>query len=91
MADIAGVIFPNGTKTYYFDPAGLELSRGDRVVVQTANGPEIGQVVEANRTIDDSELPAPLKKVTRLATGRISRRRPLRRTCASRPWRRAGR
>ena len=70
MADIAGVIFPNGTKTYYFDPAGLELSRGDRVVVQTANGPEIGQVVEPNHTIEDSELPAPLKKVTRLATGK---------------------
>jgi len=70
VADIAGVIFPNGTKTYYFDPAGLVLSRGDRVVVQTANGPEIGQVVEANHTIEDSELPAPLKKVTRLATGK---------------------
>ena len=70
MADVVGVIFPNGTKTYYFDPAGLELSRGDRVVVQTSNGPEIGQVVEPSHTIDDAELPAPLKKVTRLATGK---------------------
>jgi cell fate regulator YaaT (PSP1 superfamily) len=70
VADVVGVTFPNGTKTYYFDPAGLELVRGDRVVVQTANGPEIGQVVEPNRTIDDAELPAPLKKVTRLATGK---------------------
>lgn len=70
MADVVGVVFPNGTKTYYFDPAGLQLSRGDRVVVHTANGPEIGQVVEPTHTIDDSELPAPLKKVTRLATGK---------------------
>jgi cell fate regulator YaaT (PSP1 superfamily) len=70
VADVVGVTFPNGTKTYYFDPAGLELARGDRVVVQTANGPEIGQVVEPNHTIDDAELPAPLKKVTRLATGK---------------------
>ena len=38
------------------------------MVVQTANGPEIGQVVEPIHTIEDSELPAPLKKVTRLAT-----------------------
>ena len=68
MADVVGVVFPNGIKTYYFDPAGLELSRGDNVVVQTSTGPEIGQVVEPNRTIEDSELPAPLKKVTRLAT-----------------------
>jgi cell fate regulator YaaT (PSP1 superfamily) len=70
VADVVGIIFPNGTKTYFFDPAGLELARGDRVVVQTANGPEIGQVVEPTHTIDDSELPAPLKKVTRLATGK---------------------
>ena len=70
MADVVGIVFPNGTKTYYFDPAGLELSRGDRVVVQTANGPEIGQVAEPNHTIEDSQLPAPLKKVTRLATGK---------------------
>ena len=68
MADVVGVVFPNGIKTYYFDPAGLELSRGDQVVVQTSTGPEIGQVVEQNRTIEDSDLPAPLKKVTRLAT-----------------------
>ena len=70
MADVVGIVFPNGTKTYYFDPAGLELSRGDRVVVQTANGPEIGQVAEPNRMVEDSELQAPLKKVTRLATGK---------------------
>jgi cell fate regulator YaaT (PSP1 superfamily) len=70
VADVVGVIFPNGTKTYYFDPAGLELARGDRVVVQTSSGPEIGQVVEPNRTIEDADLPAPLKKVTRLATGK---------------------
>ena len=70
MADVVGVIFQNGIKTYYFDPAGLELARGDRVVVQTMRGSEIGQVVDPPHTIDDSELPAPLKKVTRVATGK---------------------
>ena len=68
MADVVGVIFQNGIKTYYFDPAGLELAHGDRVVVQTMRGTEIGQVVDPPHTIDDSELPAPLKKVTRVAT-----------------------
>ena len=86
MADVVGVVFPNGTKTYYFDPAGLELARGDRVVVQTANGPEIGQVVEPPHTIDDSELPAPLKKVDaaghRQGPGGAGGRR---RACARRP------
>ncbi len=69
MADVVGVLFHNGTKTYHFDPAGLELSRGDRVVVQTMRGTEIGQVVEPPHVVDDSELQAPLKKVVRVATG----------------------
>lgn len=70
MADVVGVVFHNGNKTYYFDPAGLELSRGDRVVVQTMKGSEIGQVVEPPHTVEDAEIPAPLKKVTRVATGK---------------------
>jgi cell fate regulator YaaT (PSP1 superfamily) len=68
VAEIVGIIFRGGVKVYHFDPAGLELERGDRVVVQTSSGPEIGQVVEPRRTVDDSELPAPLKKVVRVAT-----------------------
>ena len=70
MAEVVGVVFRRGSKIYHFDPAGLELCRGDKVVVQTVNGPEIGQVVEPPYTVDDSELPAPLKKVIRLATGK---------------------
>ena len=69
MADVVGVIFHNGIKTYYFDPAGLKLSRGDRVVVQTMKGTEIGQVVDPPHAVEDSEIPAPLKRVTRVATG----------------------
>jgi cell fate regulator YaaT (PSP1 superfamily) len=70
VAEIVGVVFRGGVKVYHFDPAGLELLRGDRVVVQTSSGPEIGQVVEPPEIIDDSELPAPLKKVVRIATGK---------------------
>ncbi len=70
MAEIVGVVFRGGVKVYHFDPAGLELNRGDRVVVQTVSGPEIGQVVEPPRIVDDSDLPAPLKKVVRIATDR---------------------
>jgi cell fate regulator YaaT (PSP1 superfamily) len=68
VAEVVGVVFRSGIKVYHFDPAGLELSRGDRVVVQTMHGVEIGQVVEPPHTIDDTELPAPLKKVARVAT-----------------------
>ena len=68
MAEVVGVVFPGGVKVYHFDPAGLELSDGDRVVVQTSSGPEIGQVVEPTHEVDDSEIPAALKKVQRVAT-----------------------
>jgi cell fate regulator YaaT (PSP1 superfamily) len=70
VAEVVGVVFPGGIKVYHFDPAGLELSRGDRVVVQTSSGPEIGQVVEPPHTVDDSEILAALKKVARVATGK---------------------
>lgn len=70
MADVVGVVFQDGSKTYHFDSAGLELARGDRVVVQTSKGAEIGQVVEPPHHVEDSDLPASLKKVVRLATGK---------------------
>jgi len=69
VAEVVGVVFPGGVKVYHFDPAGLELCRGDRVVVQTSSGPEIGQVVEPPHSVDDSEIQATLKKVARVATG----------------------
>jgi cell fate regulator YaaT (PSP1 superfamily) len=70
VAEVVGVVFPGGVKVYHFDPAGLELSRGDRVVVQTSSGPEIGQVVEPPHTVDEAEIVAALKKVARVATGK---------------------
>jgi len=69
VADVVGVSFQDGNKTYHFDSAGLDLARGDRVVVQTSRGSEIGQVVEPTHHVDDSELAASLKKVVRVATG----------------------
>jgi cell fate regulator YaaT (PSP1 superfamily) len=68
VAEVVGVTFSGGCKIYHFDPAGLELALGDRVVVQTSSGPEIGQVAEPPHDMDDSELAAALKKVQRVAT-----------------------
>ena len=68
MADVVGVVFHPGSKTYHFDPAGLELSLGDRVVVQTIHGTELGRVVEAPHAVPDSEISVPLKRVLRSAT-----------------------
>ena len=47
MPDIVGVRFKKAGKVYYFGPAGFDLKVNDNVVVQTARGVEIGQVVIA--------------------------------------------
>ena len=61
MTEIIGVRFKNAGKTYYFAPGGLKISLGDRVIVETARGVECGQVVIANRQVEDHMIVAPLK------------------------------
>jgi cell fate regulator YaaT (PSP1 superfamily) len=65
MPDIVGVSFRTHGKVYDFDPGQLELKPGDKVVVETARGQEMGEVVSRGCV----ETPgAPLKPVLRLAT-----------------------
>lgn len=61
MADIVGIRFKKAGKVYYFDPAGIELLINDHVVVETAQGLEIGQVAIAPR-------PAPAGMVVAVKT-----------------------
>lgn len=68
MADVVGVVFHKGGRVYYFDPASIELVRGDQVVVQTMGGTEIGEIVDPPHDIGEGGLPAPLKRVVRKAT-----------------------
>jgi len=70
MTEIIGVRFKNAGKTYYFSPGNLQISMNDQVIVETARGVECGQVVIANRKVDDSRIVAPLKQVIRLATAK---------------------
>ncbi len=68
MTSIAGVRFRNGGKVYYFDPNGLELRGGTRVIVETSRGVECGRVVLGIREVDDSRVTQPLRPVLRIAT-----------------------
>jgi len=67
MADIVGVRFKRAGRIYYFDPAEIELEVNDYVVVKTARGMELGQVVIAPKQVVASELTEPLKPVLRKA------------------------
>ncbi len=68
MATIIGVRFKNDGKIYYFAPGGMTFSQGDKVIVETARGLELGEVATANREVDDETIIKPLKPVVRKAT-----------------------
>ena len=68
MKRIIGVRFKRLGKIYFFDPKWLEVKKGDKVIVDTAQGEEIAEVVVPNRIIDDEKVVEPLKKVLRLAS-----------------------
>jgi len=70
MKRIIGVRFKRLGKIYFFDPKWLEVKKGDKVIVDTAQGEEIAEVVVPNRMIDDEKVVEPLKKVLRLASPR---------------------
>ena len=53
---------------YYFDPQGLSLRDGERVVVETAKGLELGTVVKGCRPVEKSRVVQPLRPVVRMAT-----------------------
>ncbi len=68
MTEIIGVRFKSAGKVYYFSPAGIKAETGDRVIVETARGVECGEVVMANRQVDDGKITVPLKSIIRVAT-----------------------
>ena len=67
MKNIIGVRFKKLGKIYFFNPKSLKVKRGDKVIVETAQGDEYGEVVIPNRYIEDEKILAPLKKVIRIA------------------------
>lgn len=68
MTEIVGVRFRKVGKVYYFDPAGIKLKLGQRVIVETSRGIEIGEVSIENRSIEDDKVVSPLRAVLRVAT-----------------------
>lgn len=68
MPRVVGVRFKRAGKVYYFDPAEIELHKGDHVIVETARGLEYGEVVSPVREVQVEDVVAPLKAVIRKAT-----------------------
>jgi len=68
MVEIVGIRFKKNCKTYYFDPAGHKIEKGQSAIVETARGVEFGDVVISNKNVDEKEVVFPLKPVLRKAT-----------------------
>ena len=67
MKNIIGVRFKKLGKIYFFNPKNLKVKKGDKVIVETAQGEEYGEVVIPNRYVEDEKIIQPLKKVLRIA------------------------
>lgn len=68
MTKVVGVRFKDTGKTYYFDPKGLDIKRGQTLVVETAKGIECGVAQYAVKEVEDDKIVLPLKPVERIAT-----------------------
>lgn len=69
MPIVVGVQFEPVTKVYHFEPNSLlDLMVNDFVIVNTAKGPEIAQIVEPPHTITDAEVMGEIKPIMRRAS-----------------------
>lgn len=67
MTKIVGVRFKEAGKIYHFNPAEIDIKKGDKVIVETARGIEMGEVCMGIKEISPESLSKPLKDVIRLA------------------------
>lgn len=74
MTEVISVRFKNKGKVYFFDPNGLTVAKGDRIIVDTAKGMEFAECVAGNHQVEDSLVRPPLRPVIRIATPEDARR-----------------
>ena len=68
MTEVISVRFRGGCKTYYFDPRGVQVTTGEHVIVETAQGLEYAQCAEGNHEVPDEQVVEPFRPMVRIAT-----------------------
>lgn len=68
MTKVVGVRFRETGKVYYFAPNGVDVKKGDHVIVESARGQEYGFVAFGETEVSEDKIISPLKEVVRLAT-----------------------
>ena len=74
MKNIIGIRFKKLGKIYFFNPKGLKVAKGDKVIVETTQGEEYAEVLIPNRYVEDDKVVEPLKKVLRIANNKDKKR-----------------
>ena len=64
---IIGVRFKSVGKVYYFNPKGVKVNMGDKVIVETVKGVECGEAVLIDREINPDNY-GNIKPIIRVAT-----------------------
>ena len=68
MIDVVSIKFKNRGKCYFFDPNGLDIKTGDKVIVETSKGLAIADCSRGNHPVEDNAVVQPLRQVVRIAT-----------------------
>ncbi len=68
MTEVVSVRFRGGSKTYFFDPRGIQVRMGENVIVQTAQGLEFATCTQGNHEVADELIVKPLSAIVRRAT-----------------------
>ena len=68
MTEIIRIKFRGRGKSYSFAANGVTARPGDKLVVETAKGMELGIAVDGNRMVEDESIVQPLRPVIRAAT-----------------------
>lgn len=70
MKVMIGVRFRKPGKIYFFDPGNLHVNIKTKVIVETALGEELGEVVAKKKLLPNTKLNTPLKNIIRIANSR---------------------
>ena len=70
MNKIIGVRFKRPGKVYFFDAGNIDVNVKDKVIVETAMGQEIGEVIINNKNLANNNIKTSLKPIVIVATGK---------------------
>ncbi len=68
MNKVIGVRFKRPGKVYFFDAGNIDVKIKDKVIVETAMGQEIGEVLINNKSLTNNKIKTSLKPIIRVAT-----------------------